>query len=156
MTEFVDRLETEGVQVRANASKTTGHVSGISFRLEGVAVKGSGLGHGYSFLGLQRNQSVRYDRARDTPALERMTRLTAGQEPFRGVSRLPAALAARGVGQVPALALMRTLRGLAHDLNRGQVPARALMRLALSSALPPQARARLGIMRTLLNISRTR
>ena len=156
MTAFVNRLEADGVQVRANLSRTTGHVSGISFQLEGVAVKGSKLGHGYSFLGLQRDQGVRYEPARDLRALERVTQLTVGHEPVRGLGRLPAALAARGVGRVPALALMRTLQGLAHDLNRGQFPARALMRLALSSALPPQARATLGIMRTLLNISRTR
>jgi len=112
---FVDRLEANGVQVRANVSTTTGRVGGISFRLEGVAIKGSGLGHGYSFLGLQRDQGVRYDPARDLPALERVTRLTAGQEPVRGLGRLPAALRARGVGRVPALALMRTLQGMARD-----------------------------------------
>jgi hypothetical protein len=45
---------------------------------------------------------------------------------------------------------------MARDLNRGQLPTRALVRLALMTALPPQARATVGIMRTLLNISRTR
>jgi hypothetical protein len=156
MTAFVNRLEAEGVQARANVSATTGHVSGISFRLEGVAVKGSKLGHGYSFLGLQRDQGVRYDAGRDLTALERVTRLTAGQEPLRGLGRIPAGLLTRGAGRVPALALMRTLQGLAHDLNRGQFPARALMRLAVSLALPPQTRAALGIVRTLRNLSRSR
>lgn len=156
MTAFVNRLEAEGVQVRANLSRTTGHVSGISFQLEGVAVKGSKLGHGYSFLGLQRDQGVRFDQGRDLTALGRVSALTVGQEPIRGMGRLPSALAARGLRPLPALALMRTLQGLAHDLNRGQFPARALARLAMASALPPQARTVLGMMRALRNLSKTR
>ena len=70
MSEFVRRLQAKGVQVRANIART-GHVSGISYRLDRVAVKGSGLGRAYSFEGLQKEQGVRYDRARDLPVLER-------------------------------------------------------------------------------------
>jgi hypothetical protein len=39
MSEFVRRLEAQGVQVRANIAKT-GHVSGISYCLDRIAVKG--------------------------------------------------------------------------------------------------------------------
>ena len=156
MGAFVNRLEAEGVQVRINASKTSGHVSGISFRLEEVAVKGSTLGRAYSFLGLQREQGVGYDQARDLPALRAATRLTVGQDPVRGLGWLPTAIALRGVGRVPALGLARTLSGLVRDLNRGQVPVRALMRLAVQAGLPPQARVALAVARTLLNLSRTR
>jgi hypothetical protein len=52
MSEFLRRLRAKGVQVRANIART-GHVSGISYRLDRVAVKGSGLGRAYSFEGLQ-------------------------------------------------------------------------------------------------------
>src|SRR5438132_4810272 len=62
MSEFVRRLQANGVQVRANIART-GHVSGISYRLDRVAVKGSGLGRAYSFAGLRRHQGVRYVRA---------------------------------------------------------------------------------------------
>jgi hypothetical protein len=72
MSEFVRRLRAKGVQVRANIART-GHVSGISYRLDRVAVKGSGLGRAYAFDGLQKEQGVRYDRGRDLPALERAT-----------------------------------------------------------------------------------
>ncbi len=66
MSEFVRRLHAKGVQVRANIART-GHVSGISYRFDRVAVRGSGLGRAYSFEGLQKQQGVRYDRARDLP-----------------------------------------------------------------------------------------
>ena len=66
MGEFVRRLEARGVQVRANLART-GHVSGISYRFDRVAVKGSGLGRAYSFEGLQKEQGVRYDAGRDLP-----------------------------------------------------------------------------------------
>jgi hypothetical protein len=82
MSELVRRLRAKGVQVRANIART-GHVSGISYRLDRVAVKGSGLGRAYSFEGLQKEQGVRYDRGRDLPALERAARATKGLEPLR-------------------------------------------------------------------------
>lgn len=82
MGDFVRRLEAGGVQVRANIART-GHVSGISFRLDRVAVKGSGLGRAYSFEGLQRVHGVRFDPQRDLPALERAARATKGMEPLR-------------------------------------------------------------------------
>src|SRR5207247_10076701 len=82
MSEFVRRLRAKGVQIRANIART-GHVSGISYRLDRVAVKGSGLGRAYSFEGLQKEQGVRYDRSRDLPALERAARATNGLEPLR-------------------------------------------------------------------------
>ena len=70
MSEFLRRLRAKGVQVRANIART-GHVNGISYRLDRVAVKGSGLGRAYSFEGLQKEQGVRYDRGRDLPERRR-------------------------------------------------------------------------------------
>jgi len=83
MSDFVRRLQATGVQVRANIART-GHVSGLSYRLDRVAVKGSGLGRAYSFEGLQKEQGVRYDRARDLPVLEHAARATRGLEPSAG------------------------------------------------------------------------
>jgi Relaxase/Mobilisation nuclease domain len=82
MTEFLTRLQTCGVQARPNLART-GHVSGVSYRLEHVAVKGSHLGRAYSWEGLQRTFGVRYDPTRDLRAVQRAARLTQGQEPTR-------------------------------------------------------------------------
>ena len=82
MSEFVRSLQGKGVQVRANIART-GHVSGISYRLDRIAVKGSGLGRAYSFEGLQKEQGVRYDRRRDLPTLQLAARATEGLEPVR-------------------------------------------------------------------------
>ena len=107
MTEFLTRLQARGVQVRPNVART-GHVSGISYRLERVAVKGSHLGRVYSWEGLQRTFGVRYDPARDLRAVQRAAQHTQGQEP----SQHRRGLIARELGyglekvagaQVPAL-----------------------------------------------------
>jgi hypothetical protein len=68
--------------VRPNVART-GHVSGISYRLDHVAVKGSQLGRAYTWEGLQRQQGVAWDRTRDMPAVERAVRATEGQAPPR-------------------------------------------------------------------------
>ena len=78
MREFVGRLEAKRVQVRPNIA-ASGRVSGISYRLDHVAVKGSQLGRGYSFEGLQRQQGVRYEPSRDRPDIEGALRATRGQ-----------------------------------------------------------------------------
>ncbi len=60
--------------------KPAGHVSGISYRLHHVAVKGSGLGRGaYGFEGVQRELGVRYEPSRDLPELQRAARATRGR-----------------------------------------------------------------------------
>lgn len=80
MTEFLTRLQTRGVQVRPNMARTE-HVSGISYRLEHVAVKGSHLGRAYSWEGLQRTFGVRYNPERDLAAVQRAVRRTQSQGP---------------------------------------------------------------------------
>jgi hypothetical protein len=78
MSEFIHRLESRGVQVRPNLART-GHVSGISYRLGRVAVKGSTLGRNFSWEGLQRAHGVRYERGRDRLTIERAARVSLGQ-----------------------------------------------------------------------------
>ena len=140
MSEFVRRLQAEGVQVRANIART-GHVSGISYRLDRVAVKGSGLGRVYSFEGLQKEQGVRYDRSA-RPAGPRASR--AGDEGTRAGRRrrrpfrLPSP--SRALSRLPGYQEARTALWLAHNLElAGRAPGRAALNVA-ERLLPPDAR----------------
>jgi len=51
MSQMFERLEASKVEVIPNVAKT-GHISGISFRLDGELMKGSDFGRGYSWNGL--------------------------------------------------------------------------------------------------------
>jgi hypothetical protein len=93
MTVFVERLEAQGIDVRANIA-TTGHVAGISFANDGVACKGSDLGRGYSWRQLQERAGISYDPDRDLASLRaaaaRATTFIAEKKP--PLVRDPAAL----------------------------------------------------------------
>ncbi len=156
MSEFVRRLQAKGVQVRANIART-GHVSGISYRLDRVAVKGSGLGRAYSFEGLQREQGVRYDRARDLPALDRAARATKGLEPVRRRRRaLRSPLPTRALSRLPGYQQVRTGLWLAHTLElAGRAPGRAALNVA-ERLLPPDARTAVRVIRKVIDLSRGR
>jgi len=67
-TEFIEKLNRVGVEVIPNL-QSTDRMSGISFRLENELMKGSNLGRGYSWQGLQK-RALEYDPARDLPALQ--------------------------------------------------------------------------------------
>lgn len=67
--EFAERLEAAGVSVRANIANT-GRMNGFSFEIDGIAIKGSGLGKGFTWKGLQ-NRGVSYEQTRDSQKLER-------------------------------------------------------------------------------------
>lgn len=155
MSEFVRRLRAKGVQVRANIART-GHVSGISYRLDRVAVKGSGLGRAYSF-GLQKEQGVRYDRGRDLPTLERAARATKGLEPTRQRRRplrLPST--SRALSRLPGYQEARTALWLAHNLElAGRSPGRAALNIA-ERLLPPDARTAIRVIRSVIDLSRGR
>jgi len=131
------------------------------YRLDHVAVRGSGLGRTYSFEGVQRELGVRYHASRDLPELQRAARATHGREPpwSRGhglASRLAGRLGRRVSSRMPGVREVRTLASLARDLKQlTKSPFRAALNLALR-ALPPQARVGLLIARTLMNLSRTR
>ena len=91
MTEFLERLQQQGVKVRPNLA-STGYVSGISYRLDRVAVKGSQLGRAYSWKGLQQAQGVQYDPVRDRPAIEQALKASL---PRRSIVRHDPPTAAR-------------------------------------------------------------
>jgi hypothetical protein len=156
MSEFVRRLRAKGVQVRANIART-GHVSGISYRLDRVAVKGSGLGRAYSFEGLQKEQGVRYDRSRELSALERAARATKGLEPLRRRRRpfrLPSP--SRALSRLPGYQQARTALWLAHNLQlAGRAPGRAALNIA-ERLLPPDARTAIRVIRSVIDLSRGR
>lgn len=67
--DFVNSLEKNGVEVMPNVA-STGRVSGISFRHNDLTMKGSALGKGYSWGGLQK-RGLQYEQSRDAPAIGR-------------------------------------------------------------------------------------
>jgi len=157
MSHFVKRLEDKGVQVRPNIAKT-GHVSGISYRLDRVAVKGSGLGRAYSFAGLQEEQGVRFDPARDLVALERASRATEGLEPLRrrGPRRPRIPTPMRELDRVPAVRAARTALWLARNMElAARSPGRAAMNV-VERVLPSDARTAVRVIRKVIDLSRGR
>ena len=70
MSQFLARLEGAGVEVVPRVAKT-GHVSGISYRLDGVAFRGSALGRAYSWRGVQERLGVDHRPERDLPAVRK-------------------------------------------------------------------------------------
>ena len=85
VVELAERLEAEGVSVRANLA-STGTFNGFSFELEGIPFKGSELGKGYGWKGLQA-KGVTYEQARDRKSFERYSttaRAVAGNTGIAG------------------------------------------------------------------------
>jgi hypothetical protein len=65
---FAERLDAQGVSLRLQTA-ANGRVSGISFELEGVVLKGSDLGRAFSWQGLARHYGIAFDRERDLSIL---------------------------------------------------------------------------------------
>ena len=63
MSTFLSRMDDNGVSVIPNQA-ATGHISGVTFLLDGEPMKGSDLGRGYTWAGLQK-RGVNYDQIRD-------------------------------------------------------------------------------------------
>lgn len=61
--EFIYQLRSRDIRPRFNISKTTGRVSGISFKYEGVIYKGSSLGRKYSWNNIIKQ--IDYEQIRD-------------------------------------------------------------------------------------------
>lgn len=64
MSEFVERLEKDGVRAVPNY-QSSGKLNGMSYELEGVRVRGSDLGRAYTAKGLQERRGVEYRPERD-------------------------------------------------------------------------------------------
>ncbi len=67
---LLDDLKQQNISIKINQAKTTGRVSGISFEKDGVTFKGSKLGKGYSWKGIQ-ERGLNYEQKRDRETIER-------------------------------------------------------------------------------------
>jgi hypothetical protein len=75
---FCELLKEKEVEVQVNLAQT-GHLSGVSFLIDGVVFKGSSLGKAFSWGGLQK-QGVTYELERDMAGLEKF-KLSAPVKP---------------------------------------------------------------------------
>ncbi|MDT7828032.1 relaxase/mobilization nuclease domain-containing protein [Pricia sp. S334] len=66
-TEFITLLEGQHISPRFNLSKTTGRVSGISFRYQDIVYKGSTLGKKFSWNSILKH--ISYEQTRDRPVI---------------------------------------------------------------------------------------
>ena len=82
---LAERLQAAGVGVRANLAGT-GRMNGFSFELQGIAFKGSDLGKGYTWSGLQK-AGVTYEETRDRAGLERFSAATANRRERQDLAR---------------------------------------------------------------------
>lgn len=131
--ELAERLQAAGVIVRANVA-STGRMNGFSFEVAGVAFKGSDLGKGYTWAGLQK-AGVTYDEARDRAGLERFRPATAdrGERANAAAGREPDAERATSLARRDS-----SDRGPAASLDREHGPAAGR---CLGSAAPGAGRA---------------
>lgn len=111
-TAYQERLEAAGVELVPVVQLEGAKLSGLSYRLDGVTMKGSDLGKSYSAAGLAK-RGVTYEQDRDFAAvrssIERDARrafgdadreLEAGQAPERGGSGRDARAVSAGAGRI--------------------------------------------------------
>ena len=127
-TQFLARLEERRIQVRPNMGRT-GDPTGLSYRLDNVAVQGRKLGPAYSWHGVQKQLGVQYDAGRDRPALERAAGRTIGHEPSRSTER-PRPIRP-GQPEAPG----RAASTIAHAFAFVRDPAGTALRVATNKAL---------------------
>src|SRR5438128_1194505 len=60
LPQFLERLKRSGIQAVASIQKS-GRFNGISYELDGILIKGSDLGRGYTAQGLQKYKGLHYD-----------------------------------------------------------------------------------------------
>ena len=85
-SEYQERLEAAGVEVVPVAQLNGAKLSGLSYRLDGVTMKGSDLGKGYTAAGIQK-RGISYEQDRDFAAVRRSIERDAARafgEPDRG------------------------------------------------------------------------
>lgn len=144
--EFVGRMERAGVHVNPHV-QSTGRVSGISFERDGEVMKGSNLGRGYSWQGLQR-RGLEYDEGRDLASLKeakvRYLEAQLGRQEGQEVGREQAGETRRQLEEARAsLSAERTPeqeRGHGQEQERAAAPARSVeepQRAVTAEAGPP-------------------
>ncbi len=78
LEQFVRNLTTQGIYPKFNASKSTGRVTGISFRYDDVIYKGSTLGRKYSWNNIIKK--IGYEQSRDHSIILEANRAEFGTE----------------------------------------------------------------------------
>ncbi|MCB1036511.1 MAG: relaxase/mobilization nuclease domain-containing protein, partial [Acidobacteria bacterium] len=100
LSDLLVRLETQGVGITANV-QSTGRVAGWSFELDGVAIKASSLGKGYTLPALQKAGRLDFDPERDLAALRTLDR-GARPAPATELPRIPSQEPGTSPGPPPA------------------------------------------------------
>ncbi|MEG6502866.1 MULTISPECIES: relaxase/mobilization nuclease domain-containing protein [unclassified Desulfovibrio] len=118
--EFTRRLEKSGVEVLPNVA-STGRISGISYRHSGIIMKGSDLGKGYSWAGLQK-RGLTYEQDR-SPAPDDRGRYAEAVErgsPTAGRDSHAESPERRGIGEITrTLAERHAQNNLGHGASLG-------------------------------------
>lgn len=70
-SDYIDALQQQGIEIKANISPSTARVNGISYSLNGNPMKGSDIGKAYSWQGIQRQFKITYDHQKDLDKLSR-------------------------------------------------------------------------------------
>ena len=71
LSDYIDALHHQGIEIKANISPSTARVNGISYSLNGNPMKGSDIGKAYSWQGIQRQFKITYDHQKDLDKLSR-------------------------------------------------------------------------------------
>jgi Relaxase/Mobilisation nuclease domain len=88
LPDFVDRLGAAGVRVRVNLA-STGRLSGLSFELEGVRLRGSELGRDYAWRALAGRHGISFEPERDRSRLERSGATVRQREAVEPLPEVP-------------------------------------------------------------------
>jgi hypothetical protein len=90
MSQLIDRLQNAGIRA-VPSLQTSGRLNGMSYEFDGIRIKGSDVGRGYTALGLQRRKGVQYDPGRDNLRLQEALRQARENPvaPLRHVERRP-------------------------------------------------------------------
>jgi hypothetical protein len=67
LPELIERLQDQGIEVRVDLTRP-----GISFQVQGIKCRGSSLGRGFSFNGLQKHFQVKYDSQEDDAKIKEL------------------------------------------------------------------------------------
>src|SRR3984893_3895432 len=90
MSQLIDRLQNAGIRA-VPSLQTSGRLNGMSYEFDGIRIKGSDVGRGYTALGLQRRKGVTYDPDKDNLRLREALRQARENPvaPLRQVDRRP-------------------------------------------------------------------
>ncbi len=123
--EFTRRLEKSGVEALPNVA-STGRISGISYRHNGIIMKGSDLGKGYSWAGLQkRGLTYEQDRSPSPDGRGRHTEAVERSCPTAGRDSCTESPERRGIGAITRTLVERHAQNnLRHGASLGSTEAK--------------------------------